>query len=72
MIQKINFPRFNKVPTMLLTKNGTPLLVGATVTFDNQPAIIHSMNPKTGWVYVTQDNHTYRIYPRDIGAKWFL
>ena len=57
----------------LLTKrNDVPLLVGSNVTFDNQPAYIKHMDEKTGWVYIKQKGHVYRIYPSSIGAKWFL
>jgi hypothetical protein len=72
MTQTINFPRFNKVPTMLVTLNGVPLLIGSTVTFDNAPAIIQSMNEVTGWVYIQQHGLNLRAYPRDIGAKWLF
>jgi hypothetical protein len=66
----INFPKFNKRKTMLTTLNGVPLLTGANVTFDNAPAIIQSMNEKTGWVYIQQYGLNLRVFPKDIGAKW--
>jgi hypothetical protein len=70
MINTFKFPNFTKRKTMLTTLNGVPLLVGATVTFDNALAIIESTNEKTGWVYIKQHGLNLRVFPKDIGAKW--
>jgi hypothetical protein len=67
----IKFPKFNKVDKYLVTeRTNIPLLTGAEVMFNNKPACINEVNERTGWVYVTQDKHTYRVYPSNIGAKW--
>lgn len=59
----------------MLKRNNVPLLIGSVVHFHSKPAYIRSMDSHSGFVYiVTMDERkdNLRVFPKDIGAKWFL
>jgi len=59
----------------MLKRNNIPLLIGSIVHFHKTPAYIKSMDERSGFIYiVTMDERQehLRVFPKDIGAKWFL
>ena len=60
----------------LLTKrNNVPLLIGSIVHWRKTPAYIKEVSEQSGYVYIVLMNERQehlRVFPRDIGAKWYL